>query len=352
MTIEEIKIRQMTNQHLLQPADKMTVVHDLMGIQAQFMGNAIHALKIRCKDFDEKSFGDGLVKNWTIRGTMHVFAQDDLSLFLPCTAGKDYKRNEWDALSFWNQRAHWALTPERQSEISHWILSALEKQALTREELKDICRKLGMTEAEETSMFDSWGGGIRQLCERGFIHYAVQENKAFCLTPDFVPMNEKEAALEKARRYFTHFGPATIHDAMYFFHATLGQVKEWIGQLNPECVECDGKVYYYIENPNASYNCEMPRCLFLAGFDQLMLGYEKKESLYLDRANLRKIFNLAGIVMPSLMMDGRIIGKWKRMNTNLSVILFEAIDEHKRKMIRDRAESLWPDELKKIEFTE
>jgi len=351
MTIEEIKIRQMTNQHLLQPADKMTVVHDLMGIQAQFMGNAIHALKIRCKDFDEKSFGDGLVKNWTIRGTMHVFAQDDLSLFLPCNAGKDYKRNEWDAPSFWNQRAHWALTPERQSEISQWILSALEKQALTREELKDICRKLGMTEAEETSMFDPWGGGIRQLCERGFIHYAVQENKAFCLAPDFVPMNEKEAALEKARRYFMHFGPATIHDAMYFFHATLGQVKEWIGQLNPECVECDGKVYYYIENPNASYNCETPRCLFLAGFDQLMLGYEKKESLYLPPEYMRGIFNLAGIVMPALLLNGTVAGRWKNKNGKVRVELFRPVTAAERHLVCQGAEALWPD-MKKLEIAE
>lgn len=55
---------------------------------------------------------------------------------------------------------------------------ALEKQSLTREELKDICREAGMTESEESSMFDQWGGGVRELCERGFINYVVQEKKA------------------------------------------------------------------------------------------------------------------------------------------------------------------------------
>lgn len=53
MTIEEIKIRQMTNQHLLKPTDKITVLHDLCGVQAQFMVNAMHSLKIRCSDYDE-----------------------------------------------------------------------------------------------------------------------------------------------------------------------------------------------------------------------------------------------------------------------------------------------------------
>ena len=53
MTLEEIKIRQLTNQHLITPSDKMTVVRDLCGIQAQFMVNALHSLKIRCKDYEE-----------------------------------------------------------------------------------------------------------------------------------------------------------------------------------------------------------------------------------------------------------------------------------------------------------
>ena len=35
--IEELKIRQLTNQYLVQPAEKKTVIRDLCGVQAQFM---------------------------------------------------------------------------------------------------------------------------------------------------------------------------------------------------------------------------------------------------------------------------------------------------------------------------
>ena len=55
MTLEELKIRQMTNQYLLSPSDKLTVARDLCGVQAQFMTNALHSLKIRCNDFDERT---------------------------------------------------------------------------------------------------------------------------------------------------------------------------------------------------------------------------------------------------------------------------------------------------------
>ena len=50
MNIEELKIRQLTNQHLLDPTDKLTVVRDLCGVQAQFFPNAMHSLRIRCND--------------------------------------------------------------------------------------------------------------------------------------------------------------------------------------------------------------------------------------------------------------------------------------------------------------
>ncbi len=348
MTKDEIKLRQVTNQYLMTPAPKLQVVRDLCGVQAQFMTNALHSLKIRCSDFDEATVAEGLVKNWTVRGTVHVFAKEDLPLFLHCNNGADYRKNEWNGYSFWNQRDKWALTPERQKYLAQVILNALEKDSYTREELKEICREAGMTEPEESSMFDQWGGGVRELCERGFMNYVVQEKKAFCLSPEFTPIPEEEAKLEMARRYFTNFGPATVHDAMYYFHATATQVKRWMKELPLTETECDGKIYYSIEN-GKEYNQELPDCLFLAGFDQLMLGYEKKESMYLPQEHLRKIFNLAGIVMPALMINGKIMGKWKQKNGKLAVELFDKIGAKEKRMIKEKAELLWND-LKKIDF--
>jgi len=275
MTKEEIKLMQMTNQYLVESDRKLRVVQDLCGVQAQFMTNALHSLKIRCNDFDEATVAEGLVKNWTVRGTVHVFAEEDLPLFMHCNNGADYRRNEWNGYSFWNQRDKWALTPERQSYLAQVILDALKNKSYTREELKEICRAAGMTEAEESSMFDQWGGGVRELCERGFMNYVVQEKKAFCLSPEFTPIPEEEAKLEIARRYFTNFGPATMHDAMYYFHTSAAQVKQWMEKIPLTETKCDGKTFYYIEN-GKNFNHEIPKCIFLAGFDQLLLGYEEK----------------------------------------------------------------------------
>ena len=342
MTIEELKLRQLTNQHLITPADKMTVLHELCGVQAQFMANAMHALKIRCSDFREDTAKDGAVKNWTVRGTVHVFAEDDLPLFIHCRDGRDYRRNDWHRASFWNQRDTWSLTPERQAYFVNVILDALKGAELTREELKNVCRQNGMTEPEENSMFDQWGGGIREMCERGFMNYVVQEKKAFCLSPAFTPIPEREAKLEMARRYFTHMGPSTVHDAMYYFHATAAQVRDWLSHLPVSATECEGRTYYYIDS-HQTYGEEIPQCLFLAGFDQLLLAHEKRESLFLSPENMRSIFNLAGIVMPALLLDGEVAGRWKKKDGRLTITMFKSFTKREKSVISDQAGSLWSD---------
>lgn len=342
MTINEIKLRRLANHYLIDKGNKQNVVKDLCGIQAQFMQNAIHALKIRCSDFDDKTISDGLVKNWTLRGTVHVFSEDDLPLFLNCNNGKDYRKNEWRGYSFWNQRDKWALSPERQKFFSDIILAALSDNVKTRDELKEICRQNGMTQTEEDSMFDPWGGGIRELCERGFINYTVKEKKEYCTSPEFDPLPKANAEIELARRYFTNYGPATIHDAQYFFKTTATKVKEWLKVLPIESIVCNNKTYFFIDNGKV-YNKNIPKCIFLAGFDQLMLGYEKKESLILKQEHIRSIFNLAGIVMPSILLNGEIVGKWKKKNGTFSAEIFENLNSCDCKLIKDSAEELWKD---------
>lgn len=349
MTIEELKIRQLTNQHILAPADKLTVVRDLCGVQAQFFSNAMHSLKIRSNDYDEQTVADGLVKNWSIRGTVHVFAESDLPLFIRCNNGECYRKNEWGGYTFWNNgRRVWALTPERQKYFSEIIIAAVSERAYTRDKLKELCREHGMTELEESGLFDQWGGGIRELCERGFMHYVVQEKKAYIASLEFNPIPEEEAKLEIARRYFTNIGPATIHDAMYYTGAKQAEVKNWLKQLPVDSFDCQGKTYYYIPN-GKSYDKEIPPCIFLAGFDQLMLGYQKKESIYLPQEHLRGIFNLAGIVMPSVLLNGKVVGKWKKKNSRLIITIFETVNKNEIEIIRDTASALWK-EVSKIDF--
>ena len=114
MTEYELKVRQLTNQYLITPGKKQTVLRDLNGFQAQFMINALHSMKIRCTDYTPETAAEGLVKNWTVRGTVHVFAESDLALYKHCENGRTYRLNQWHGYRS-QYTGEIMLSPERQS---------------------------------------------------------------------------------------------------------------------------------------------------------------------------------------------------------------------------------------------
>lgn len=333
MTKEEIICRRLAGQHLVRPADTQSVARDLCGVQAQYLSHALHGLAIRCREVNTA----GLVKSWTNRGTMYLFSQDDLPLFFH--EGRSNFLRPVDTLE-----ADACITAARKAYFADLIVAAIRGGTDEREELKVLCQQAGMTETEAKSVFDPWGGTIRALCEAGRICHKVQERKAFQICPPFTPMAELPACLELAKRYFTHFGPATIKDAAYFFGKPQSQVKAWLTQLPIQETVVDRKSYFWMDGEEPT--SEMPDCLFLAGFDSMMLGYEKAESLFLDMAHLREIFSLAGIVRPVVLVRGQVVGWWNLKNRKLKISLFDA---RVRDLVADAAAQTWRD-LREVTF--
>ena len=327
MTLEELRLRRLAGQHLISITDSQSVVKDLCGLQCQFLSHALQGLSIRT----ESANTAGMVKSWTLRGSMHLFSADDLPLFLH--EGRKHFLRPVDTLE-----SDAFLSARRKAYFADLILDAVSHGVDQREDLKRLCEASGMTQGECGSLFDPWGGIIRALCESGRICHKVQETKAYQLCPDFVPMEEEPARLELLRRYVTHFGPATVRDAAYFFGTTQRDIKALLKKLPVEETAAEGRTYFYMEQETPGY--DLPSCLFLAGFDQLMLGYEKTESLFLPQAHIRDIFTRAGIIRPAVLLNGTVAGWWKRKDKNLIITLFD--DQDKTPIIR-AAEALWPD---------
>ncbi len=328
MDREEIMLRQLKGQHLLQPVEGLRAAGDLCGFQAQYVSNALHALRLRSGSSDSTS----LVKSWALRGTMHIFPERELPLFLH--EGRSHYLRPCDTME-----ADEKIGKERKAYFARLVLDSVAEGIGEREMLRQRCLAAGMTETEEESLFNPWGGMLRALCEEGKLCYKVQEKKGFMLCPPFEPMEEKAARIELARRYFCHYGPATIKDAAYFFGATQAQVKAWLAELPVSSVVCEGRTYFSLDEGPVSGS--IPDCLFLAGFDPLMLGYQKTESLYLPPEHLRGIFSLAGIVMPALLLRGRVAGRWKRTGKKLRITAFAPLSREDKERIAGSAEELW-----------
>lgn len=66
---------------------------------------------------------------------------------------------------------------------------------------------------------------------------------------------------------------------------------------------------------------------------------------------MRTIFNLAGIVMPALMIEGKVVGKWKKKNKKLWVTMFKTVTQQEKNIVADFAGALWND-ITSIRFDE
>lgn len=346
MTLDERKATLLHRQHLTDRTDKLTVVRDLCGLQAQFMVNARHALEMRCDEpITDENFGVDLVKNWTIRGTVHIFAEADLPLFKH--DGAHYRSHDWSD-HYRYSSSEPILTYEQYRHWTEFIVEQVAAGVSEREALKAVCTAHGMTQDELDCMFDPWGGGMRALCERGFLNYAVQEKKAFVLCPPYAPMDTPDAERELVRRYFAHYAPATLRDAAYYFGWPQSKIKAIMHDLPVECVTVDGRDCFYLD-PLPTDCADIPRCLLLAGFDQLMLGYRKEDSIFLPPEHLRGIFNLAGIVMPPILLDGRVVGRWRHKGSRMTLEPFEPLDSASKRIITDTVEAQFPG-LRRIDW--
>lgn len=340
MTIQELKLQRLSAQHLLSPVAPLTTAADLCGLQAQFLSAGLHALRIRSTDAST----DGLVKSWTLRSTVHLFPESDLPLyFRRHGTPEDVTDSAWYR---WASERGRSLPPERERLFARLVTDAIASGQNTREALRTVCFEHGMTEAEEQHLFHGWGGVIAELAQMGVICFKVQEEKAYRLCPAFAPMDEHAAELELARRYFTHYGPATLRDAAYFFRVPQSKVKAWLKELPVESISVEGRACFRLPQPEPE--SDMPGCLFLAGFDQLMLGYRKEDNPFLPPEHLRGVFNLTGIVAPTILLDGKVIGKWKQKDGRLTLTLFESVSEESRQHILRKAESLW--QLRRIDW--
>ena len=91
-------------------------------------------------------------------------------------------------------------------------------------------------------------------------------------------------------------------------------------QLDLKTIQVAGEERFYL---GGLEEAELPECLFIAGFDQLLLGYEKKANPFFDPKYIRQIYTLTGIIKPTVFYKGRLVATWKRDKKDIILDVFE-----------------------------
>src|SRR5690606_26048148 len=107
--------------------------------------------------------------------------------------------------------------------------------------------------------------------------------KRFLALRDLELMDRDDARASLIQRYFRSFAPATIGDCARFTGYPKGEILRLVEKtgIPLRSVTVEGVAYFHLDDLKG--NGEIPRCLFLAGFDQMVMGYQDRSRFMDDR---------------------------------------------------------------------
>lgn len=315
MTPKDIANYRLFNQHIASPHLKESgqLVAWLGAMQAQDYAGAKWSIGLRLPDATdtdiEQAIADRtIVRTWPMRGTLHFVAAADvrwlLKLLTPRviaqTAGRS-RQLELDEAIFAHSKQLFA--------------GALQGgKHLTRAEMQQTLEEAGISTAGQRGYHI-----LVRSAQDGLICFGVPQGKqqTFTLLDEWIAptkaLARDEALAELARRYFTGHGPATVHDLARWSGLTLTDARAGLEQVKTQLRQetVNGQTYWLSPDIPASPT-ESPTAYLLPGFDEYLLGYTDRSAV-LEPAHAPKIVpGNNGMFMPTVVIDGRVAGLWKR----------------------------------------
>lgn len=289
-------------------------------MQAQDYPGALWSIGLRLPD----ATADGIelalaerkiVRTWPMRGTLHFVAATDvrwmLELLTPriiAGSASRARRLELNAAVF--------------ARCEKLFVRALEGGGqLSREAMLNLLEAGKISTASQRGYHILW-----RLAQEGVIVFAARADKSqtFALLEEWVApakkMDRDAALAELARRYFTSHGPAMLSDFAGWSGLKVGDARAGIAaaQLRHEKI---GGMDYWMSADGAIPNGNLSGVHLLPGFDEYLLGY-KDRSAVLEAGHARKIVPGGnGMFLPTIVLNGRVIGTWKRAFRKKRVVI-------------------------------
>ncbi|MGB8353315.1 MAG: winged helix DNA-binding domain-containing protein [Chthoniobacteraceae bacterium] len=292
-------------------------------MQAQDYSNALWAIGLRLPDATEKEIEQAvadrkIVRTWPMRGTLHFVAAEDvrwmLALLTPrIVAGSASRCRELE------------LDDKIFARCGKLFASALKGgQQFTREAMMQLLESDGITAGSQRGYYILW-----RLAQEGVLCFGPRSGKqqTFTLLDEWVVKSKKmdhdAAVAELARRYFTSHGPATLLDFAGWSGLKVSDARAGLESITRELssMSVDDTVYWMPrELPDAAEGV-LPEGYLLPGFDEYLLGYKERSAVLELRHAQKVVPGSNGIFLPTLMIDGRIAGTWKRAVKKNAVVI-------------------------------
>jgi len=125
---------------------------------------------------------------------------------------------------------------------------------------------------------------------------------------------QKEDALERlSRTYFNSHGPATIQDFAWWSGLSLTECKLGIKMIEDDfiCETINGRDFW-MKNDIQTLPVNGVSALLLPPFDEFVVSYKDRSEM-INETHYGKVMTKNGLFSPTIMLDGKIIGSWKKI---------------------------------------
>ena len=290
-------------------------------MQAQDYASVKWAIGLRCYNATDATIEQAIIKKtivrtWLMRGTLQIVAAADvrwmLELLAPRIIANSTRRHQQLELGD-------ATFAHSYETLTKMLQSGKQ---LTRAKIMLVLEQAGISTAGQRGYHI-----LRRAALEGLICFGPMQDKqeTFVLLDECVAHNKNmkrdEALAELAGRYFGSHSPATLQDFIWWSGLKVADARAGLEiaktQLHQEIIE--GQTYWLPQN-NSMLKGPSPTVYLLPAFDEYFLGYKGRDAV-LDTKYDKQAVSSNGVFRPMVVIDGQIVGIWKRTLKKGSVIV-------------------------------
>jgi hypothetical protein len=319
--------QRLTTQPLEGSANVPRLVKDLCGFQAQEATAAALAIRVRSRgllavDVERARAQErSVVRTWGLRSTLHLLATEDLGWLLPLlgpvfVAAGRRRREELGLHDELYARSLPILRDLLADRGPSTRLEIVEKLAACGIRLEGQARPyfLGRAALE---------GLICMGPERGAEPTYVMLSQWISREQMRGNLPETDAYIELTRRYLSAYSPATPKDQVAWSGLPASKIKAAWQHIAGELVEVDidGRTAWMLKAQEARLDDAItpaPIVRLLPRFDVYLLGYHDRD-LAVAPQSARHINAGGGILHPTVLVDGRLVGLWKSQKKKIEL---------------------------------
>jgi hypothetical protein len=340
MNLTEISLLRLTNQQIQgsQIHSAKEIVGWMGAMQAQDYIMAKWAIGVRFPGSSEKDVESDLdngeiLRTHILRPTWHFVSKDDIYWILDLTAG--------NIKSAMKSRDKELELSESLYAKSNSILGVALRDgiALTREDLAKLFENASIPTNENRLSHILMRAELDGIICSG----PNRENKrTYALLSDRVKVKKTlplDVALAKlAFSYFRSHCPATLHDFAWWSGLSMGDSRTGLEMIKSKLFSeiFDNKTYWLTEAVSVPPT-EKDLVHTLPAYDEYLISYkDRSASLSLD-SHINVVSN-NGIFRPVILLNGRVIGIWKRVTAKNSIIIETVYFNSPEKKTRESVE--------------